>query len=96
MSPTPETDRLDDKLSGDWDRCYAQMHSHAMKLEVRLRDKVSEVAELKEELNAATAAPAAETISRAQLRRMTMDQIVAWLGTPPPETDLRKITVPED
>ena len=92
MNPTPETDTLDDELTGEWDRCYAQMHSHAMRLEVRLRDITREVAALERLLADATST---ETITMARLRQMTVDQIVAWLGGPTAESDLRKITIPE-
>lgn len=38
MSKTPTTDALDASLKGEWHRCYALMHVHAVKLETALTD----------------------------------------------------------
>lgn len=50
MSKTPSTDALDAALKGEWNRCYALMHVHAVKLETALTDADNEAKQSREEL----------------------------------------------
>lgn len=50
MSKTLSTDALDAALKGDWHRCYALMHVHAVKLETALTDAGNEAKQAREEL----------------------------------------------
>lgn len=92
MNPndTPETDKVDDDLSGDWETCYHQMHKHAIRLEIRMKTFERQAQNLYTQLKAATSGP---TISVDLLKGMSMTEFATWLNNQE-DQETRKITIP--
>ena len=92
MNPddTPETDALDERLSGDWENCYTMMHDQALRLERRMRMFERQAQNLYDQLKAAPTGP---TISADRLRGMSVAELVTWLNNQE-DQETRKITIP--